>query len=86
MKKKVAAMAYSADVDNGVYIHEVAFVHTPTGLQMHCQLLMQPANGQTPTEAQRDSVFQAFVTKVSELNNITITYSRKISQYTSTVT
>lgn len=79
-------MAYSPEVDNGIYIHEIGFAHVPTGIQMHCQLQMQPVNGFNPTEAQRDAVFQALVTKITELNNISITYSRKITQYSSNVT
>lgn len=76
-------MAYSPDADLGaMHTWELGFTHTPTGIKMVCSV--SPTG--TGTEAQKDSVFQAFLDRVNGLNNITMDYARKTTLYQSNVT
>ena len=75
-------MTYTPDTDSGVYTHEVRFTHTPTGVQLFCQIQRIEPPGPA-TEAQKDAVFQAFVSKVAELAGVVITSATKTTLYTS---
>jgi len=77
-------MAYSSDVDSGIWAHEVRFAHTPTGVVFYCRL--DPFASAAATEGQRDAVFQALVSKIAELPNTTIVSATKTTHYTSECT
>lgn len=79
-------MAYSADVDNGYRYYQIEFTHTPTNVQVVCQIKdIFPAPG-IPTPAQRDAVFQALVTKIAELPGVVIDSATRDKHFTATVT
>lgn len=79
-------MAFGAETKNSHIVYQVTLEHTPTSVRVDFELDLYKTNGDTPSEAQRDSLFQAFLNHLATLPNTTIVAATKNGKYSAPVT
>lgn len=78
-------MAYSAESHTGYVTYELELAHT-SGIRMRVTADPFLADGSTPTEALRDSMFQLFLTALAGIAGTSIVSATKRGQFTASVT
>ena len=79
-------MAFGAEAHTGFLRYEVVLTHNPSGNSANITFEPFRNDGTTPTEAQRDQIFQAFLSKLGELANVTINSATKKGEFATPVT
>lgn len=81
-------MAYGAEIhDTGFITYSANITHTTTGIQATMSVVMSPdQTGVYPTEAKRDSLFQAFLTQIAAMPNVTVNGASKSGSFRTSVT
>jgi hypothetical protein len=78
-------MAYGPVETNNDIKYQVSIKHNPSGNSVVFVAQIFNAQNFSPPEAQQDTLFQTFLTKLSELANVTAT-AVKVGGHTQTVT
>ena len=79
-------MPYGPEIRTGDVFYKFTATHNPTGIRAIVSIEPTRADGTTPTEAQRDTVFQSLLNKFNELPNVTINSATKGGNFVSQVT
>lgn len=81
-------MAYGSETHDAAFVsYEAKITHTPTGIQASVRVDIFPdGTGVYPTEAKRDTLFQAFLTQIATMPNTTVNSAIKRGGFTTPVT
>jgi hypothetical protein len=68
-------------------IYNIDVTHTSSGISANINFNIKPnPDGSYPSDAVKDSLFQAFLTQISQLANVTVNSATKMGGYITTIT
>ena len=80
-------MAYSLESHSGFVAYDLVMQHTSTGIKANITVNMLPNDeGIYPSEAQRDSLFQGFLTRLNGMAGATVISASKTGSFQANVT
>lgn len=81
-------MAYGTEAhDNGYITYTANITHTVTTIKATVSVVIMPdQNNVYPTETKRDSLFQAFLTQIAAMPNVTVNSATKNGTFSTPVT
>lgn len=77
-------MAYGSEAHSTATSYVIAMTHTATGIKARVVVSFEPTPAST--EAQRDAIFQAFLTRVAGLSGASVDSAEKVGGYSTSVT
>lgn len=77
-------MPYGVETHRPGSSYSVSMTHVATGYTTQIWVSFDPT--QASTEAQRDALFQSFLTRISGMNGMTVESAAKTGNYTTPVT
>jgi hypothetical protein len=79
-------VAYGPEAHTGHLAYEAVVEHTPTGNRLFVTVDPFREDGTTPSEAVRDSLFQAFITRLEGMSDVTVISATKTGNFSASVT